>query len=136
MAVISNNNIARAIYAALKGRSEAEQKALYPKVVELLNKRRLLSKAPDILGRLDKIINQDEGRIEARVYTARPLGEELKKELSQAIGSKYGGKVVVIKEHLDEKILGGYRIEINDEVIDLSLKNKIKKLQDHLTKRI
>ena len=136
MAVISNNNIARAIYATLQGKTEAEQASIYPKVVEFLNKKRLLSKAPDILERLNKIINTDLGRIEAKVYTARPLSVGMKKELSQAITSKYGGKEAIIREHLNEKMLGGWRIEINDEVIDLSLKNKIKKLQEHLTHSI
>ena len=136
MAVISNNNIARAIYAAAKGKSEAEQKALNARVVDFLNKRRLLSKAPDILERLNKIINEEEGKIEAKVYSANPLDDRTKKELARTLGEKYGGKEVIIEERVNEKILGGWRIEVGDEVIDLSLRNKIKKLQGHLTKRI
>jgi F-type H+-transporting ATPase subunit delta len=136
MAAISNNNIARAIYATLKGKNETEQKALYPKVVDFLNRKRLLSKAPDILRRLDQIVNTEEGKLEAKVYTARPLSESVKNELSGAIARKYGRREVIIKEYLNERMLGGWRIEIGDEVIDLSLKNKIKKLQEHLTKRI
>jgi F-type H+-transporting ATPase subunit delta len=132
MAAITNNNIARAIYETLKYKSEAERENLYPKVVLFLSKKRMLGNAGDILGRLDKIINTEEGKIEAKIYTARTLSDTTKKELREGISKKYGGKEVIIKEHLDEKILGGWRIEIGDEVIDTSLKNKIKKLQTHL----
>lgn len=136
MSSISHNNIARAIYASFQGKSEAEQTEVSRKVVDFLDKKRLLSKAPMILAKLNQIINEEEGRMEAKVYTARAMSENARKELESAIGKKYGGKQIIIKEHLDEKILGGYRIEIKDEVIDLSLQNKIKKLQEHLTHSI
>ena len=41
---------------------------------------------------------------------------------------------VIFKEKIDEKLLGGFRIEVNDEVIDLTLKNKIFKLEEYLTR--
>ena len=41
-----------------------------------------------------------------------------------------------MKEILDEKLLGGIRIEINDEIIDLTVKDEIKKLQEYLTRKI
>jgi F-type H+-transporting ATPase subunit delta len=133
---LNNKNIARAVYETLKGKSDSERVFIYPKVVEFLNRKRLMSQAGDILERLEKIINTEEGRLEARVYTVKNLGDDIKRKLAEAISKKYGGKDILIKEHLDEKILGGYRIEIGDEVIDLSLKSKIKKLQEHLTHSI
>ena len=35
-------------------------------------------------------------------------------------------------ENLNEKLLGGFKIEVNNELIDLTLKNKIYRLQEHL----
>jgi F0F1-type ATP synthase delta subunit len=33
---------------------------------------------------------------------------------------------------VDEKLLGGIKIKVGDEIIDGTLKNKIKKLENHL----
>ncbi|MFA6256851.1 MAG: ATP synthase F1 subunit delta [Candidatus Paceibacterota bacterium] len=135
MAAISNNNIALAVYEMLKGKSAKEQAEAVPKVVEFLNRKRLLSKSKDILTRLEKILNQAEGKLEVRTYSADKLSESHKKELAQALSKRYGGREMIFKEQIDERLLGGVRIEINDEVIDLSIRNKIKKLKEHLTKR-
>lgn len=132
MSAISNNDIARAIY--LFSKEKGVEQSLFPlKVVQFLSRKRLLSKSKDILSRLDKIINEEEGRVVARVSSKDDLSGEIKKELSQSLAKRYGGKEVVMVPHLDERLLGGFKIEVNDEVIDLTVKNKIKKLQEYLT---
>ena len=40
----------------------------------------------------------------------------------------------IFNEVLDEKLLGGFKIEVNDEIIDLTIKNKLEKLQEYLTR--
>ncbi|HEY4513031.1 MAG TPA: F0F1 ATP synthase subunit delta [Candidatus Paceibacterota bacterium] len=134
MAAISNNNIARAIYLAVKEKSTAEQSLLFPKIVRFLARKKLLSKAPDILARLSKIINDAEGKVAAKISSVEKIKEMDKREIKKNLSKRYGGMEVVLEERLDEKILGGYRIEVNDEVIDLSMKNRIGKLQEYLTK--
>jgi F-type H+-transporting ATPase subunit delta len=136
MATLSNNDIARAIYLASKDKTDVELKGVYGKVTKFLARRRLLSKTKNILERLEKIINQENERIEVKVSSARKLGEESKKELASFLKKRYEVKGVVFEEKLDEKLLGGMRLEINDEIIDLTAKNKIKKLQEHLTRKI
>ena len=49
---------------------------------------------------------------------------------------RYQQKEVILVEVLDEKLLGGFKMEVNDEVIDLTIKNKIGKLQEYLTRNI
>jgi F0F1-type ATP synthase delta subunit len=44
------------------------------------------------------------------------------------------GKSIVLEEKIQERLLGGLRLEMDDEVIDLSLKNRINKLEAYLTK--
>ncbi|MEK7081242.1 MAG: F0F1 ATP synthase subunit delta [Patescibacteria group bacterium] len=132
MTTISNNNIARAIHSATKGKNDAEQSLIFTKVIQFLFRRRLLSKAPDILLHLNKVINDEEGRITAKISSKSKLDEKIKKELAHALTKRYSVKEVVLSEVLDEKLLGGFKVEINDEVIDLTIKNKIGKLQEYL----
>ncbi|MFA5841329.1 MAG: F0F1 ATP synthase subunit delta [Candidatus Paceibacterota bacterium] len=134
MTAISNNDIAQAIYLASKEKSHAEHSLFYSKVVQFLNRKRLLSKAPDILSRLSKIINEHEGRVVAKVFSAEKINEKTNKELVFALTHRYSAKEIALIENIDEKLLGGYKIEVNDEVIDLTIKNKIGKLQEYLTK--
>lgn len=136
MATLSNNDIARAIYLISKDKTHPELREINNKIVKFLARRRLLSKSPDILERLNKIINKETDRIVVKVQSARKLKEEIKRELTTFLKKRYKVKEVVLEEELDEKLLGGIKIEINDEIIDLTAKNKIKKLQEHLTRKI
>ncbi len=134
MTVISNNNIAHAIYLASKGKSQVEQSEIASKVVQFLTKRRLLSKSPDILSRLNKIINIEEKRVVAKISSAEKINEKTNKEIAEALTKRYVAKTIDLEENLDEKLIGGIKIEVNDEVMDLTLRNRMRKLQEHLIK--
>ena len=140
MPAIKNNDIARAIYLfwednnlealpLLRGKASK-----FGQVVNFLAKRRLLGRAPDILARLDKIINDSEGRIVARVSSGQEMNDAEKRGLARALAKRYSAKEAVIVPVLDKKLLGGFKIEVGDEVMDLTIKNRIEKLQAHLIK--
>lgn len=131
MASISNNNIAHAIYLASKGHDKND---LPSRVVKFLAKKRLLSRAPDILVRLNKIINEDEGIVVAKVTSAKKIDETTNKKILETLVSRYKAKEVRLMEINDEKLLGGFKVEVDDEIIDLTIKNKIEKLQEYLIK--
>jgi F-type H+-transporting ATPase subunit delta len=133
MSAISNNDIARAVYLLAKGKSHVEQADISKKVVRFLFKRRLLSKAPQILSQLEKIINKEEGRVMAKVGSVEKLSHQTKTNIEQALKKRYSAKEIVIEESLDARLLGGIKVEVNNEVIDLSIKNRIGKLQEYLT---
>ena len=131
---ITNNNIAQAIYLSTKDKSAGEMSNVYKNIVNFLAKKNLISKSSDILKKLKKIINDENGIFEAKVFTARKLNDTSKKELKHILQNHYKTTEVDLVEILDPKLLGGLRIEINDEVIDNTIKNKINKLKNHLIK--
>lgn len=134
MATLSNNDIARSIYLLIKDKGDSERPLLYEKVVKFLFKKRLLSKSGEILSHLTKIVNKEEGTLVVKVLSVEPLDSKNKIYLEQFLKKTYSVKEVTLVETLDKKLLGGIRLEVNDEVVDLSMKNKVKKLQEHLTK--
>lgn len=136
MTAISSNNIAHAIYLSTKDKTHAEQPAVFQQIVQFLVRKRLLSKAPDILSRLNKIINENEGKILVKVSTVEKMSEATKKEITQSLAKRYGGKTLILEEHLDDTLLGGYKVEVDDEVLDLSIKNRMAKLQKYLIKSV
>ena len=131
MATISDKDIARAIYHSYK---EKRGEDFFRKVVEFLERRRFLSRQKRILESLEKIINEEEGVLAVKVSSLKGINEKEKKELTEFLKKRYGEKKIEFRESLDESILGGFRVEVRDEVIDLTLRNKIKKLQNHLIK--
>ena len=135
MTTLSNNDIACAIYLVSKDKTHAELHNVIDKVVKFLVRKRLLSKTGDILERLNKIINNENKKIIVKLLSAKKLKEEIKKELISFLRERYKAEEIIFMETIDEKLLGGIRVEVNDEIIDLTVKNKIKKLQEYLIRK-
>jgi F-type H+-transporting ATPase subunit delta len=133
MTVISNNDIARSIYLFLKDEKENNKEG-FSKVVKFLARKRLLSKSKNILARLQNIINAGEGIAQVKISSAKKIKEENKKDISKFLKQRYNAKEIIFNEVLDEKLLGGFKIEVRDEIIDLTIKNKLEKLQEYLTR--
>jgi F-type H+-transporting ATPase subunit delta len=129
---VSNNKIAQAIFFTLQNKNDSELPSLSRKVVQFLAKRRLLGKVPDILACLKRIMNQHYGILDVKVFSARKLEEEVKNKINNFLQKYYKFEKIQIEEKLDPSLLGGWRLEIDSEVIDLSFRNKLKKLQKHL----
>jgi F-type H+-transporting ATPase subunit delta len=136
MATPQNNDIARAIYLVSKDKTREELGAVNTRIVKFLHHKKLFSKSADILDRLNKIINKENGVMVVKVLSKEILKEETKKELSGFLKERYKAREIILKEILDKSVIGGMRLEIDDEVIDLTVKKKIKKLQEHLTRKI
>jgi len=134
MSKASNNQIAEAIYDLSKEKNAGELASLFPKISAFLWRKRLLSESEDILLKLEKIINEREGKLVAKVYSVEKIGEKTRKELKTKLATYYPNKDIFLEENLEAGLLGGLKIVVDDEVIDLSLKNRIRKLEEHLTK--
>ncbi len=128
MADVSNNYIAKAIYLASKENPDD----LASRVVKFLAKKRLLSRAPGIILQLEKILYKIENKILVKVTSAEKLSSSEKSELEQFLKKRYEVKQILFKEIVDSRVIGGMKIEIDEEVLDSTIKNRIQKLQEHL----
>ncbi len=127
MATLTNSDIAKAIYLASKDGGDVVAQAM-----QFIVHRRLMSRTPGILSHLEKIINKAENKIVAKITTAEKLTHEHKTDLEQFLKKRYEVKEVLFHEIIDTGVVGGIKVEIEDEVIDLTVKNRIRKLQEHL----
>ncbi len=135
MATLTNNDIAKAIYLSVKGKDSGATSAVLKSATSMLAKKRLLGRSKRILNSLEKIINEDMNRLEILAESASPLREEDKKYIKEILKKKYGDKEFIFKESTNTELIGGVRLRIRDEVIDLTLKNKINKLKAYLIKK-
>lgn len=67
--------------------------------------------------------------ITAEVKSAIPLSNIERENLKIILEKKYN-KIVMIKQKIDESLIGGVIIRIGDEIIDGSIKNKLDEIRD------
>ncbi|MEK7564081.1 MAG: F0F1 ATP synthase subunit delta [Patescibacteria group bacterium] len=131
----SNNDIAYAIYLSLKNKEDSGQVGVMRNIATFLSKKRLLNKSEKILASLKKIINKEEGRILVKVSSVEKISPNTKKELDDFLKKRYKAREIIFQEVINKEVLGGIRLEIENEVIDLSVKNRIDKLQEYLIRK-
>jgi F-type H+-transporting ATPase subunit delta len=134
MATISNNQIAQAIYLASLDAGSRDQKVFLKNIVNFLSKKKLLSRSSLILEKLEETVNKGEDRLMVKVGSAVKLDEKTKISILHSLKHKYKVKEVALKEVVDDRLIGGLRFEIGNEVIDLTVRNRMNKLQEHLIK--
>jgi len=132
MATISIKNIASAIYESSLGKSGVELDAVTKKAVNLISKKHLLSKSKELLIQLEKIVDKSEEVVRAKISSRIKIDKKTTDEIEDFIKKRYKAKNTIMEFEVDEKLLGGIKIQIGDEIIDMTLKNKIKKLQNYL----
>lgn len=126
MSKISIKNISQAIYE-----TDADPKS----VVDFLYKKGLLSKSEEILKELEKISHKNQSIMKMKVISAHKLSENKQKELEHEMREKYNLKHVESQYYEDKNLLGGIKIEIGEDIIDTTYRNKLNQLANHLIQK-
>ncbi len=135
MSKLSTKQVAEAIYASAKNKTGAELSSALQNAVEFLAKKNLLGKAPEIIRHVKRISDAEHGILRAKVLSKTPLTKTETAKVESLLEKRHKGKGAVLEWKEDKGLLGGIRIETEDEVLDLSLKNKVNQLQNYLLKQ-
>jgi F-type H+-transporting ATPase subunit delta len=82
----------------------------------------------NIVDEFGKYRDEHEGRVHARVTTARPLPEDQKEALTKAL-EKVTGKIVDLRERINPAVIGGIRVNLGDAVMDGTILRKMNELR-------
>lgn len=124
--------IVEVIYALTQGKAGRDLDESVKNIVQFLSRKRLLAKAPKILNLLSDYVNKQEKTVAVKVtYHKVPTAEKIK-EIEELLKKRYQTERVLLDIRVDKNVFGGLKIEGVGEVIDLTLKNKLKLLQNHL----
>jgi F-type H+-transporting ATPase subunit delta len=132
MATISINNLARAIYESSKNKDGAELDAVSKKIINLILKKHLMSRSKEILNKLEKLVDKNEEVVRVTVSSRAKLEKGITDEIEDFIKKRYKAKNTVLEFNVNPKLLGGIKLEVEDEVIDMTLKNKVNRLKEFL----
>lgn len=91
-----------------------------------------MNKSKEILNGVRKITDKEGGVIRAKVSSRITLEKKIIDEIEDFIKKRYQAQNIVLEFETDKKLLGGIKIEVGDEIIDTTLKNKINKLENYL----
>ena len=132
MSSVPVSKIAQKIHSTVKNKSGDNLDKTLASIVSILSKNKLLGKPNAVLEKLEHLLDKENGIIRAKVYTARKMSLESINEIEKELKNKYKTKNIYITVIEDPKILGGIKIQIGDETIDLSLQKKVTQLKKHL----
>lgn len=86
----------------------------------------------DIIQRFNKLYDQDKGIARGTVITAVKLDQEQLNHLQDAYAKKYHLNALRLENKVDSSILGGVILQVEDRVIDGSVKKRLDKIRVQL----
>lgn len=126
--------MAEVLYSATHDKSETESALIVKSFVELLSKKRLIGKAPEIISAYKKLLATNEGIIEVETTTHEQLEPEIKKDISNSLKESLDAKQIILNEKVDPSVLGGIKLKYGDTIIDGTLLGRLKQLETTLSK--
>lgn len=118
---------AQALYDSLKDVKENEIDSVFKNFYSILLRNNDLKLISKIIEKIEEIDKEERGIVEIEVTSAKKIDKDLALKIREIIGNK-----VEIKEKIDPSLIGGLRLQINDLLIDGSIKAKLNKLRQSL----
>lgn len=100
---------------------------------KVLVKHHRTSDYPKIAKEFVSLANEYLGIAEGLLYTYTQISENEKQQIEASIGAKLN-KQVELTTIVDERLLGGVKVVINDHIFDGTLLNKVEKMKSDLLK--
>ncbi len=121
---------AKALFEALHESRPEDHEKILDNFVRVLSQNGDLKLYDLIEAAYQKLETADQGIKEVEITTAQP---QKSKEILEHLNKIIGGKVQ-IKEKIDQDIIGGVVVRVDDTLIDGSIKNSLKQLRKAISK--
>lgn len=95
--------------------------------VELLARNGRLGALPEIVVQFENQRRAHEGIVQVHISSAFPLDDAQRKEVVDALKTRYGTRIESTVQ-VDPELIGGVCLRIGDEVIDASVRGKLAQL--------
>jgi F-type H+-transporting ATPase subunit delta len=101
------------------------------RLLDLLAQRGRLAQLPDVLERLEAMIESSQGVLAGKVRSAVELSPEEVSVLGAALAKRVGGRVRLAQE-VDPSLLGGMVATVGGRTFDASLRTQIERFKNEL----
>lgn len=82
----------------------------------------------EIYAEYQELVKANDDILEIEIVTAKKAKKDQIDEIKNLVAKKYADKKILVKEVVQEKILGGFQVRIGAKLIDASLENQINKI--------
>lgn len=97
----------------------------------VLIKRKAIKYLPEIKAEYQHHYNKEHGILEGRIYTPFELSDKTLEKVTEVFSEKYQKKVI-FHVILDERVIAGMRIYVDDTLYDYSIDTKLNQVRDAL----
>lgn len=132
MKKISSKNIAEAVYEAIENKSGQDLAVVLKRSAQIIKDKRMLGKSDEILYALQNIFDKKTGTVRIKITAAKNIKQEERNKLENEIKERYKAQNVISEFFEKKELLGGVRVEVGDEVLDNTYRNKLQKLEKFL----
>lgn len=128
----SAKQYAQALYDSLEDTNPKDLDLVLNNFVEVLALNNDIKNYTEIEMEFHKLELEKKGKKLAEVTTATPLGRDNERQIITEL-NKLVGSDVELKKRIDEKILGGVVIRMDDQLIDASVRGELNDLKKELS---
>ncbi len=104
---------------------------MFANFLRVLSDRGRILIYPRIVSELEVLSDTALGRVRASVYVAQSLTAAQRVQLKAKIESQIGHEVV-LQEHIEPSIIGGFRLELQGRVFDNSIRRHLERLREEM----
>ncbi len=98
------------------------------KVIGVVAQNRRAAELPAIVSAYRALVARERGARQVEIVSARPLAEEEKSAIVEALGAKLGAKIEA-ETLVDEGLIGGFVVRVGSRQFDASIKAKLDALR-------
>jgi F-type H+-transporting ATPase subunit delta len=125
---ISNKQFAEALYELTLDVNAKDLNIVLQNFVKFLAKQHKIKKTDAIIAEFEKIAKKKQGIVELEIISARKLDKDTVEKIKASFA-----KEVETTEKIDESLIGGIKVKIEDKILDASVKTQLINLKKSLT---
>ncbi len=114
--------------ALLKSTTVEEEAHVLTSLVKVLSEKKALNYSEGIISVLKDLLDKEQGIIKVDVTVQERLDDDTKTLLTKTLKEMYSATDVIINESVDQRILGGMKLKIGEEIYDATVQNKLVQL--------
>lgn len=129
---LSIRKYSQILYEAVDGKDQTDIDNILANFTKLLDKNNHLKYSSRIINAFNDLCNKENGIVEMEVTSKRPLNDKVREKIRNSFKEKNNAKEIRITEKLNPEMIGGIILRTSNEIIDISMDNKLSELKKQL----
>jgi F-type H+-transporting ATPase subunit delta len=129
----SSKQYAQALFESLEGSANKDHELILDNFVKVLAENNDLRLFNEIADEFHKLELNKKGIKQVEITSAHPINKENEHAIIEQLNKLVKGDLE-LKQKVDENIIGGVVVQVDDKMLDASVKNNLEQLKKELTK--